>query len=386
MRTRTLLQAVPAILLSLTSLRGTASPIAFTPVSHTNAGGYGLSIAVAGNYAYVANNDDGLRIFDVSNPANPLNVGHVAVSAGDYAYDVVVSGGRAFMAGYNSGLSIFDISNPVSPVLVARTNDGGGDYRIALSGNYCYVGALGSGVHAYDISDLSHPIHLGSTNNGVVYGLAVSNNLLFSAGGFGGLFIYDISNPGSPSLVGHGTLGGDASSVVIRGDKAFVGNAESGLAVYGISDPANPTVVNAGTGDAGPIHNLVLSRNYACVAEGGGGVSAYDIADPANPFKAGTVADGSDAEGIAIVGNYAYVADGSGLRIYSIQPELQIHATGTNTLVLSWADTAPFAVQQSSGLVGAWTTLTNVPATIGSRCETVVPVPAGPRFYRLISQ
>ena len=33
--------------------------------------GYALGVAVAGNYAYVADGDAGLQVIDVSNPANP---------------------------------------------------------------------------------------------------------------------------------------------------------------------------------------------------------------------------------------------------------------------------------------------------------------------------
>jgi hypothetical protein len=54
-----------------------------TPINigHVNNGGYAQSVAVAGNYAYLANNIDGLRIYDVSNPANPISIGHTNDSA-----------------------------------------------------------------------------------------------------------------------------------------------------------------------------------------------------------------------------------------------------------------------------------------------------------------
>ena len=53
-------------------------------------------MAVAGTNVYLANSQDGLRIYDVSDPLSPINIGHAAITklgsqlftvaaAGDYA-------------------------------------------------------------------------------------------------------------------------------------------------------------------------------------------------------------------------------------------------------------------------------------------------------------
>src|ERR1039458_4906576 len=50
------------------------SQICLVSIGRTNDGGYASSVAVAGNYAYLANASDGLRTYDVSNPAHPVRV------------------------------------------------------------------------------------------------------------------------------------------------------------------------------------------------------------------------------------------------------------------------------------------------------------------------
>jgi hypothetical protein len=50
------------------------------PAHCVRVGGYdtsgtALDVAVSGNYAYVADRDDGLQVIDVSNPANCVRVG-----------------------------------------------------------------------------------------------------------------------------------------------------------------------------------------------------------------------------------------------------------------------------------------------------------------------
>jgi hypothetical protein len=65
-------------------------------------------VAVAGNYAYVANCSDGLRIYDISIPARPINVGyatHQFVSA----EDIAVAGNYAYLADAANGFWIYSL-------------------------------------------------------------------------------------------------------------------------------------------------------------------------------------------------------------------------------------------------------------------------------------
>jgi len=70
-------------------------------------------IKVSGNYAYVADESDGLRIIDVSNPTNPQEVGFF--DTGSYARGVSINGNYAYVADESDGLRIIDVSNPTSP-------------------------------------------------------------------------------------------------------------------------------------------------------------------------------------------------------------------------------------------------------------------------------
>ncbi|MBC7116446.1 MAG: hypothetical protein H5T93_05375, partial [Pseudothermotoga sp.] len=70
-----------------------------------------------GDYAYVADDRYGLVIVDISDPANPQQVGRL--DTGGWAEDVVISGDYAYVANWGNGLVIVDISNPNMPQLVA---------------------------------------------------------------------------------------------------------------------------------------------------------------------------------------------------------------------------------------------------------------------------
>ena len=124
--------------------------------SATNYGAPALDVAVAGNYAYVANFSDGLRVFDISNPAVPTNVGHVthwnsSTNNLAEARGVTVAGNYLYLANYNDGLRVYDVSDPTNPTTLAHTptNHGGLARYATVSSNYVYLANDGDGLRVY---------------------------------------------------------------------------------------------------------------------------------------------------------------------------------------------------------------------------------------------
>lgn len=80
-------------------------------------------ITVADNIAYVVLGDYFWRIFDVSDPQNPLHLGDHQHSSEWSSHDenITVVGDNAYIL-TGTGLSFFDISDPVSPKLIGRVD------------------------------------------------------------------------------------------------------------------------------------------------------------------------------------------------------------------------------------------------------------------------
>ncbi|RLB77025.1 MAG: hypothetical protein DRH24_16905, partial [Deltaproteobacteria bacterium] len=100
-------------------------------------------IAVDGDYAYVSCYEDGLRIIDVSDSFNPVEVGHVYTNG--YAQGVAVSGSYAYVASYGYGLRVIDISDPTNPVEVGHF-DAKNVVKVKISGNFAYLAEEGYGI------------------------------------------------------------------------------------------------------------------------------------------------------------------------------------------------------------------------------------------------
>jgi hypothetical protein len=79
----------------------------------------------------------GLRIINVANPAAPTEAGFYD-TPGD-AYGVALARNYAYVADGGGGLRIVNIANPAAPTEVGFYDTPGWAYGVALAGNYAYV-------------------------------------------------------------------------------------------------------------------------------------------------------------------------------------------------------------------------------------------------------
>ncbi|MCK4226134.1 T9SS type A sorting domain-containing protein [candidate division WOR-3 bacterium] len=85
-----------------------------------------MGVYVVGNYAYLAGWEHGLQIIDIKDPRNPFVAGSCNQTA-DYLYGVKVLGNYAYAAdagGYGYGcLRVYDVSDPTMPFEVGLSGD-----------------------------------------------------------------------------------------------------------------------------------------------------------------------------------------------------------------------------------------------------------------------
>ena len=101
--------------------------------------GYATDVKVVGRYAYVtlALGDGGLEVIDVSDPANCVRVGGYAT--GRDTRGVAVAGNYAYVADQSSCLEVIDVSNPTHCVRVGGYDTAGAAQSVAVAGKYAYV-------------------------------------------------------------------------------------------------------------------------------------------------------------------------------------------------------------------------------------------------------
>ena len=107
-------------------------------------GGTTHAVAIQGNYAYIGEGGR-LTILNITDPQNPSVVGKTSLLQG-VVEGVTVSGDYAYVADYKEGLRVIDVSDPTSPTEVGYYNTPGYAEDVAVSGDYAYVADGGGGI------------------------------------------------------------------------------------------------------------------------------------------------------------------------------------------------------------------------------------------------
>ncbi|MEO5569478.1 MAG: T9SS type A sorting domain-containing protein [Bacteroidia bacterium] len=150
-------------------------------------------------------------------------------------------------------LKIFDVTNPANPTQVGTaTIPGTIANQLAVKGNYAYCGEGANGVFTiFDIANFNSPTMVGSItipSSAFITGgeLIIHNNNGYMSG-VDSLYVIDVTNPAAPVLdttfqvvnIPFGT----ASSLSVNGMSLFVLHS-LGIAVYDITNPLIPALIH----------------------------------------------------------------------------------------------------------------------------------------------
>src|SRR5262245_12203707 len=277
-------------------------------------------VALARDLALVP--DGGLRIVDVSNPSSPMIVGSVdGMNAGELA----TMGNIAFVGG-SSGVTVIDVTVPSTPQVLGTIPS---SYEgtpvpyamqdVAVVGSILY--ALSVDLQIFDVTDPGSPVLLATCPPSSFGGgsrLAIIGNMAYMRAV--ATNVVDVSNPAAPILASTLQLG-SWEDLVVDGNHAFVMSAYPGLKVYAVTAPAAPLAIGfvGNMSPYGPQGIAVSGDRLFWVA--GNGMTVVDIQPPISP-PAARVDTPGNAQGVALAGTYAYVADGSSLQVVSVADRL----------------------------------------------------------------
>ena len=130
------------------------------------------------------------------------------------------------------------------------------------------------------------------------------------------LRIIDVSDPTSPTEVGHCSTPRHAEDVYVVGNYAYIACNENGLWIIDIRDPALPTEVGH---CSTPYYakEVYVIKNYAYIGDCEKGLRVIDVSNPTSPTEIGYYYNPEYPGGIYVIGNYAYIANrDNGLQIY----------------------------------------------------------------------
>ncbi|MCY1021364.1 LVIVD repeat-containing protein [Pyxidicoccus sp. MSG2] len=218
------------------------------------------SVWAKGDALYVASQDTGIVVFDISNPADPQLVRRVPSSAPLAVHTVLVDGDRLYGMGLwpSSNTLVFDVSQPLEPVLLQRLAfplvgpyDGAHD-AFAYQGKL-YISHFEGGLKVVDVENPDNMKLLGTytypntTAHHNAVGTFAGRTLVFEGGENHGahLRVLDASDPAHIVKIGEFKLRPTTSihNILLVGTRLYVAWYQEGVRVLDVSNPTKPRQV-----------------------------------------------------------------------------------------------------------------------------------------------
>ena len=271
--------------------------------------GYAEDVDIANDLVYVADNQGGLQIVDISNPENPFIIGEYISEKS--IVGVAVRDTFAYLAVSHSqgGIRIVNVAEPQNPVFVGEDNWYYGYSVVAPQNDTMFVYVAGG--YWFVVEDVSFPQYPSFVRRfatpGNVKGIYVIDSIVFLACEQMGLHIFNLAKPDSEALIAWLDTPSNARNIFVEDDYAFIADGRAGLIIIDVSNPQNPIFTGQyNTPDYA--NDIFVSGNLAFVADGGGGLQVIDIENPADPVSYGEI-EIPYANGVNVRHDTIYVAD-----------------------------------------------------------------------------
>ncbi len=295
------------------------------------------------DYLYIGEKNLGFRIHTLDEPSAPEQTG---------IYDLPLHGLTHFLTDqnlylmYQDQLYIIDISDPSSPGTCDTINLDRSYLNICVKEPYIYLMELQQGIFVYErIGRDSLEFIRSFTNEDYTFHALIDGNLGYFSQSFM-LHIYDITDPADSTVLGSMTPYYGAGQLYLNEGYIYTqcmdGSLSSEFTIIDVNDSENPMEVNRIEAPS-DVTDIEFKDQYAYMGIYGEGIYIYDISDPAEPQYVCHHDTPGYVRGLALYGDYIYVADLTSLVILKLTPTgIEEIASIPNVFMLSENYPNPF--------------------------------------------
>ncbi|NHK31902.1 MAG: hypothetical protein FK730_11160 [Asgard group archaeon] len=269
--------------------------------------------------AYIVDtNSKWLKIYDLSDPTNPILKNQTLVQGVIEAFDYQTN----YLYLIGSHLQIVDVTNTSSPVIVSTILGlDEPDYTMSLNkkGSYIFIMDNKNGVKIVDFTDYFNPIIVSTYYNEKMENETFSSIDFYIAGNF--MYIYysspfttnyidivDITTPEDPILKSEMTIADKIQEIFVKNKILYIIDNEK-LSMYDVTNSITPTYENEL-----PIVGLtnIFVENKALyltsvTATLGTNLTVYDVDDILNPIKIDEIILDNQVYDMRVKNDYLYV-------------------------------------------------------------------------------
>ncbi len=232
----------------------------------------------------------GFQIYDPTQVATPKIIGTYRLnsifSSAEKINDNVIAYGVTDVAGTSFKLVLMDFTSAVIPSLKSQVNLTANPTGLCKTSSLLFV-VTTNGIEAFNYSNLSSLASVFSETRSGAISCTVSGTKLFVASDTAGLFVYEIG-ASSLSLLGSYNSAGNARSVIVEGNRAYLADYGPGFHILDITDLAAISLINT-YNTTNNADFLYKTGTNIIVADRNSGVRVFDISDensitPLSPY------------------------------------------------------------------------------------------------------
>lgn len=220
--------------------------------SSTSNSGSGIAGSMAkmvlmNNYLYTISEPHQLGIVDVSNTPVPKKL---SSSFAGFDLETIYPFNDKLFLGSQEGMYIYDVSNPTQPTAMGTFTHGRACDPVVADGSYAYVtlhsgtwcGGSSNELDVVNVQNLLQPVMTGTYPMTSPQGLCKDNNLLFVCDAGSGIALYDAGNPAALKLLTH--LDIEFATDLIAINQRLFAIADGKLYQYDYSDVRNIRLIS----------------------------------------------------------------------------------------------------------------------------------------------
>jgi len=257
---------------------------------------------------FLSSYGEGVHVLDLTDPLNLSIAATYDVPAASYGIEK--RNNFLYVGAFTDGLRIVDISDVYDPLDVNSAFLPSPVWGLTLYDSLVVAPDIReSDVYFMDVSDPTDPEIVGIADH-ICQDVTTIDTLLVCTINPGGFEISDISDVTNPEPLGSLNLGWRVRGVVCKDNYAYVSrvdmNGPDSVSVIDISNPHNPQLIYSTPIEAP--YSLAIKDDLLLV--GAEGLHIFDITNPALPVEIGAsefVPEGEWCQGIAVSGSFAYV-------------------------------------------------------------------------------
>lgn len=244
-------------------------------------------IAFVGEIGWMARSVYGAMVaVDFSDPDQPVTRGVEPVTVMNETYDIDVSGDLGFLTylqwGSEIGVRIFDISDPDDPVDIGDFQAPGGRWAsyLAAAGDLVYVSFSYTLFGVLDVSDPTAPVLVGEVAIDHPWRIVLDGDIAYVMTDADPVIVA-IGDPTAPTIIGTIPTADDGEDLRLVGNLGHV-VTHSGLEIFDLTDPRDPVPLGSvsvpGTGIG-----IAVAEGVTYVSTRDAGIQVIDVRDPAAP-------------------------------------------------------------------------------------------------------